>query len=107
MAWKNYSAYCMTKAALRAMTECLAIELAPSVRVNGVAPGTVLAPESLTPQEVADLTSRIPAGRFGSPDDVVEAAAFLLSGPAYVTGQIIRVDGGRAIASGATAGGVR
>jgi pteridine reductase len=107
MPWKNYSAYCMTKAAVRSLTECLALELAPRVRVNGVAPGTVLAPESLSPQEAADLASRIPAGRFGSPDDVVEAAAFLLSGPKYVTGQLIRVDGGRAIASGASSGGVR
>jgi pteridine reductase len=107
--WKHYSAYCMTKAALRAMTECLAVELAPAVRVNGVAPGTVLPPEGLNPSELSDLQSRIPAGRFGSPEDVVEAAAFLLSGPAFVTGQIVRVDGGRALASGASAGsrGVR
>ena len=107
MPWKDYSAYCMTKAALRAMTECLAVELAPAVRVNGVAPGTVLPPEGLAPNESDDLRARIPAGRFGAPDDVVEAAAFLLTGPAYVTGQIIRVDGARALASGASAGGVR
>lgn len=107
MPWKHYSAYCMTKAALRAMTECLAVELAPSIRVNGVAPGTVLPPEGLEQGELEGLQARIPAGRFGSPDDVVEAAAFLLAGPAYVTGQIIRVDGGRALASGASAGGVR
>lgn len=103
--WKNSSAYAMTKAALRAMTECLAIELAPDIRVNGVAPGTVLPPEGLSAEELQSLKARIPAGRFGSPDDVVEAAAFLLCGPKFITGEIIRVDGGRSRASGATAGG--
>ena len=105
MPWKHYSAYCMTKAALRAMTECLAVELAPRVRVNGVAPGTVLPPEGLPSSQLEDLKSRIPFGRFGTPEDVAEAAAFLLCGPAYVTGQIVRVDGGRALASGGSFGG--
>lgn len=107
MPWKSYSAYCMTKAALRAMTECLAVELAPKIRVNGVAPGTVLPPSGLKEETLSDLAARIPAGAIGSPEDVVAAAAFLLAGPRYVTGQIIRVDGGRALASGATAGGAR
>lgn len=103
--WKNSSSYCMTKAALRSMTECLAVELAPRIRVNGVAPGTVLPPEDLSDEEAESLRARIPAGRFGSADDVVEAAAFLLCGPGFITGEIVRVDGGRSLASGATAGG--
>src|SRR5262249_24071783 len=48
--WRRYSAYCMTKAAMAALTRCLALELAPSIRVNGVAPGAVLPPESMDAQ---------------------------------------------------------
>jgi pteridine reductase len=97
-AWRHYSAYAMTKAALASLTKCLALELAPAIRVNGVAPGTVLPPEALAPAELEQLKGRIPAGRFGSPDDVVATVAYLVTGPRFVTGQIIAVDGGRSLA---------
>jgi len=74
--WRNYSAYCMTKAAMNMLTQVLALELAPHVRVNGVAPGTVLPPESLGPEEREQLRARI-------------------AGPGFITGQVIAVDGGR------------
>jgi pteridine reductase len=94
-AWRHYSAYCMTKAALASLTACLALELAPQIRVNAVAPGTVLPPEGMSPETLAQLKARIPAQRFGEPADVVDTIGFLLTGPRFVTGQIIAVDGGR------------
>lgn len=94
-AWRHYSAYCMTKAALGMLTQCLSLELAPTIRVNGVAPGTVLPPSELGPEVLETLRARIPQQRFGSPEDIVQTIGFLLTGPKFVTGQIIAVDGGR------------
>ena len=93
--WRNYSAYCMTKAAMQMLTQVLALELAPHVRVNGVAPGTVLPPESLGAVEREQLRSRIPLQRFGTAEDVAAAVRFLITGSDFVTGQVIAVDGGR------------
>jgi pteridine reductase len=93
--WRSYSAYCMTKAAMNMLTQVLALELAPHVRVNGVAPGTVLPPESLEPGERERLRSSIPLERFGRAEDVAETVRFLVSGPDFITGEVIVVDGGR------------
>ena len=93
--WRGYAAYCMTKAALAMLTQVLALELAPHVRVNGVAPGTVLPPESLGADEREQLRARIPLERFGTPEDVAATVRFLIAGPDFVTGQVIAVDGGR------------
>jgi len=93
--WRNYSAYCMTKAAMQMLTQVLALELAPHVRVNGVAPGTVLPPESLGAQEREQLRARIPLQRFGTAEDVAATVRFLITGPDFVTGQVIAVDGVR------------
>jgi pteridine reductase len=95
--WAHYSAYCMSKAALAMLTRCLALELAPAVRVNGVAPGTVVPPEDMDEETLASIRCRIPQGRFGAPDDVVQAVRFLLTGPRFITGQILAVDGGRSL----------
>ena len=92
--WAAYSAYGASKAALRAVTESLALELAPEVRVNGVAPGTVLWPESLTPGARRRLARRIPLRRVGAPDDVARAVRFLADSR-FVTGATVPVDGGR------------
>jgi pteridine reductase len=96
-AWANYSAYAMSKAALGALTRSLAVELAPAIRVNGVAPGTVLPPEDMSPEVLEGLRSRIPQERFGSPEDIVKTVLFLLTGPRFITGQVIAVDGGRSL----------
>lgn len=94
----NYVAHSVSKAAVEGLVRALAIELAPEVPVNGIAPGTVLPPEGTTPEEVERLARRVPAKRIGSPDDVAATVVFLCSGPAFITGQVIRVDGGRSIA---------
>jgi pteridine reductase len=93
--WRNYSAYCMTKAAMQMLTQVLALELAPHVRVNGVAPGTVLPPGSLGAREREQLRARIPLQRFGTAEDVAATVRFLITGSDFVTGQVIAVDGGR------------
>ena len=91
--WPAHLAYCVSKAALVMATQCLALSLAPEIRVNAVAPGI------LEPPGADDaLARRVPAGRFGTLAEVVEVVMFLLAGPAYTTGEVIRVDGGRSLA---------
>jgi pteridine reductase len=92
--WKGFAAYAASKAALVRLTECLALELAPRVRVNAVAPGTVLWPESYPPARRRTLAARIPLGRPGTPEDVSQAVRYLADAP-FVTGAVIPVDGGR------------
>ena len=94
---RNYVAHSVSKTAVEGLVRALAVELAPEVPVNGIAPGTVLPPEGTTPAEVERLARRVPAKRIGSPDDVAATVVFLCSGPAFITGQVVRVDGGRSI----------
>jgi pteridine reductase len=95
--WRGHAAYAASKAALARLTECLALDLAPEVRVNAVAPGTVLWPESYPRSLRRRLTSRIPLGRTGEPDDVAQAIRYLADAP-FVTGAVLPVDGGRHLA---------
>jgi pteridine reductase len=95
--WPRYMAYCATKAALANLTMSLARELAPEVTVNGIAPGVVEWPADY-PQAARDAyLARVPLGRAGTTADVVSLVRFLISGGSYVTGQIIRLDGGRSL----------
>ncbi|MEP7096950.1 MAG: pteridine reductase [Dokdonella sp.] len=95
----QHSVYCMAKAALAMATLALAQELGPNVRVNGVAPGAVLWPESGKAYvDRTELIARTPLQRAGSPEDVAGAVLWLLRDAPFVTGQIIRVDGGRSLA---------
>jgi pteridine reductase len=94
---RNYLAHSVSKAAVEGLVRGLAVELAPQVTVNGVAPGTVLPPEGTTPEEVERLARRVPLRRIGSAEDVAETVVFLCAGPSFLTGQVIRVDGGRSI----------
>src|SRR5688572_20899304 len=95
---KGYALYSVTKAGLAAMTRALALELAPRVRVNGVAPGAIAWPEDgqFEDAERARIIATTPLGRIGSTDDIARAVHFLACAP-YVTGQILAVDGGRSI----------
>lgn len=91
--------YCMAKAALHAMTLSLAKALAPTVRVNGVAPGAILWPdqwEISSPEQQATL-SRTPMQRLGTPEDIARTIYFLAENAPFITGQIVGVDGGQSL----------
>jgi len=95
---KGYPVYSIAKAGLAAMTRALALELAPRVRVNGVAPGAVAWPEDgqLESAERSRILATTPLGHMGTPEDIAQAVHFLACAP-YITGQILAVDGGRSI----------
>ena len=95
---KGYPVYTIAKAGIAALTRSLAIELAPDVRVNGVAPGAIAWPEDdqFPDAERKRIVASTPLGRVGSPDDIAQAVHFLACAP-FVTGQILAVDGGRSI----------
>lgn len=92
----RHGVYSQAKAGLIMQTRSLALELAPDVRVNGVAPGAILWPEGEHSPEVGErILERVPMGRRGRPEDIAGAVAFLALDAPYITGQILAVDGGR------------
>ena len=95
---RDHAVYGAAKAGLAMLTRSLAKDLAPEVRVNGVSPGAILWPEDeLSETAKESILGQIPLERAGNPDDVAACVLFLLRDAAYVTGQIIAVDGGRSI----------
>lgn len=96
----QFNAYGAAKAGLASMTRSLAVELAPGIRVNGIAPGAILWPEGdeSYDQDARELSLSItPLARMGDPMDIATTVAFLASDAAFITGQIITVDGGRGL----------
>ena len=92
----GHTVYCMAKAALLMATKSLALELAPEVRVNAVAPGALLWPEQDHSDDAkAALLARTPLARTGTPEEIATTVLWLLREATYTTGQVIRVDGGR------------
>ncbi|HMJ15724.1 MAG TPA: SDR family oxidoreductase [Polyangiaceae bacterium] len=96
--FRNYLPYVVSKGALRQLMRVLSLEFAPEVRVNAIAPGTVLPPEDLTPSQLERLRERIPLSRFGSAEDIANAVLYLASAP-FVSGVELVVDGGRSVAA--------
>jgi len=96
---KNYVIYSIAKAGLEGLTRSLARELAPEVRVNGVAPGAILWPEDGSWDDLMRqrIVSHTLMKRTGDPDDVARAVYYLIAEAPYVTGQTIAVDGGRSV----------
>jgi pteridine reductase len=95
---RNYPVYGSAKAGLAMLTRSLAKDMAPEVRVNGVAPGAILWPEAgLTDAAKASILRQIPLARAGDPADIAGCVLYLVRDASYVTGQIIAVDGGRSI----------
>lgn len=95
---KQYPIYSAAKAGLVMLTKALARELAPEVRVNAIAPGTILWPE----QDMDELTqqrvlSKVPQKRSGDPQDIARTLLFLVRDAGYINGQVIAVDGGRSV----------
>jgi pteridine reductase len=99
---QGFPIYSIAKAGLKAMTKSMAKELAPQVRVNGISPGAILWPPSLedtsNPAVVTErekILSEIPLRRLGEPQNIADAVFFLANSANYITGQTMRVDGGR------------
>ena len=95
--WPEYLAYCASKAALWNLTLGLARELAPEVTVNGIAPGVVEWPDDYPEAEREKYLKRVPLRRAGTSQDVAITVEFLVTRGDYMTGQILRLDGGRSI----------
>jgi len=94
--YKNFLPYQVAKAGVKQMMRVLALELAPEVRVNAVAPGTVLPPVEMSEAEIEALRAGIPLGRTGSAEAVAHAVVYLQRA-SWVTGQELLVDGGAAL----------
>jgi pteridine reductase len=94
----DHAVYCASKAGLASLTRSFAQSLAPDIRVNGIAPGAILWPENQH-DEVAQkrLVSRIPLRRSGDPQNIADAALYLISNASYTSGQILAIDGGRTV----------
>lgn len=97
---RNHAAYTMSKAALGGLVRSLAVDLAPEVRVNGVAPGVVAWPDSgpeADEEAQQRYLRRVPLARSGTPEEAARAVAFLALEAHYTTGQVLAVDGGRSL----------
>lgn len=95
---RHHHVYGAAKAGLAMLTRSLARDLAPEIRVNGVAPGAILWPDDGMSDSIKQsIVRRIPLARAGEPDDIATTILFLVSDAPYITGQIIAVDGGRSI----------
>ena len=92
--WPSYVAHTVSKAGLVALTKALALALAPSIRVNAIAPGLVLKPADWGDEQWAQLAGRVPLGRAGTAKDVAQAVLYLARSE-FVTGQLLVLDGGR------------
>lgn len=95
----GFSVYSIAKAGLVALTKILAKELAPEIRINAVAPGAILWPAQgeMNEQQKQEIAAKVALQRVGTPEDIARAIAFLIADAAYVTGQVITVDGGRTL----------
>ena len=95
---KGYPVYSIAKAGLVAMTKVLAKELGPDIRVNAIAPGAIIWPETLeSEQQQQEILQRVVLKRQGQPEDIAKAVRFLIQDADYMTGQILTVDGGRTL----------
>lgn len=92
--YKGYVPYYSSKAAVIALTESLALELAPEILVNAIAPGPILAPPHFTAEQTAAVIEATPLARWGGAEEIGKAVLFLVETD-FVTGECIRVDGGR------------
>ena len=95
LGWTGYIPHCISKAGIIMLTRALAKELAPEVRVNAIAPGTITMPGD-APELETDYIKRAPLRRTGTTADVATAVSFLVNSP-FITGQIIVLDGGRTL----------
>lgn len=93
--YRDFLPYMVAKGGLETLTRALAVELAPSITVNAIAPGTVLPPPDLSDERLKAIRRSAALQRTGSPDDISRLVLYLLEGTDFVTGEVFRVDGGR------------
>lgn len=97
--WITHAHYCSSKAALHMLTQVMAKALAPDIAVNCVVPGMIVAEKGVRDSKLLKRTAeRTPMRRNGSPEDVVSAVMYFATAPQFITGQILTVDGGLALA---------
>jgi len=99
---REHTIYCMAKAANVMLTKSLALELAPQVRVNGIAPGAILWPEQaaeLDGEQKNNILKKVPLERPGDPEHIANAVNFLIQPNNYITGQVLSIDGGRSLSN--------
>ncbi|MBZ5543390.1 MAG: 3-oxoacyl-ACP reductase FabG [Acidobacteriia bacterium] len=96
-AWPSYTHYCASKAGLIMMTRCLAKALAPHIRVNSVAPGSILFPGEERSPWTENVLKTTPLQKAGGPEDIAEMVLYLVTRGDFITGQVIAVDGGKSI----------
>jgi len=97
MPYADYLPYCVSKAGVIGLTKALAVDLAPTVTVNAVSPGPVLLPEDFSQHEKQEVARQTAVKRIGSPEDIAATVRFLLEGSDFITGQVLKVDGGRSL----------
>ena len=95
--YRDYVPYYVSKASVAALTQALALQLAPEILVNAIAPGPILAPPNLTPEENAQVIEATPLARWGGAEEIAKTVMFFVESD-FVTGELIRVDGGRHLA---------
>jgi NAD(P)-dependent dehydrogenase (short-subunit alcohol dehydrogenase family) len=95
--WPNYMHYCASKAALISLTRTLAKALAPTIRVNSVAPGTIMFPDEKRDARIRKGIKDTPLAKTGTADDIAQTVLFLATQSDFITGQVLVVDGGKSI----------
>ena len=93
--YRDVLPYLIAKGGLVTLTKALAVELAPTITVNAIAPGTVEPPLGLSESKLQEIRDSSALGRIGSANDVIQAVLYLLEGTDFATGEVLRVDGGR------------
>ena len=94
---KNYFLYCISKSGLNMLTRALALELAPSVRVNAIAPGAIFWHENTSENDKKVILEKVPMNKTGTAEDIARAVRYLVDSANYTTGQILVIDGGRSL----------
>lgn len=96
----RHTIYSVSKSGLVTLTQSLAKELAPGIRVNAIAPGAIVWPENISAEDKQRIMKQIPLNRIGELEDIAKTALFLIRDADYITGQVFNVDGGRSLYSG-------
>lgn len=96
--YRHYLPYCVSKAGVIGLTKALAVELAPTIQVNAIAPGPILPPPEMSAAQRRRIARRVPLRRWGSPQDIANTVLFLIEGTDFMTGSVVFVDGGQLVA---------